>query len=216
MRSSCSKVLIERGVKAIVVACNTVSAVALDVMRVELDLPVLGVIEPGARAAAPRRGWRRHRRARHRGHHRFGRLPARGRGRSAPAPRSSGRPRRSSFRSSKKAGLTARCRGSRFAATSSRFGARRQRDRARLHALSVAPRGDRARSGGSRRAPGAHRRQRARDRRRRGSILEEPRFSLAEGQERGELELLVTDLPKTFRRRGQSLSRRSGAKGEAD
>jgi glutamate racemase len=29
-----------------------VSAVALDVLRVELDLPVLGVIEPGARAAA--------------------------------------------------------------------------------------------------------------------------------------------------------------------
>jgi glutamate racemase len=49
---SCSKVLIDRGVKAIVVACNTVSAVALDIMRIELDLPVLGVIEPGARAAA--------------------------------------------------------------------------------------------------------------------------------------------------------------------
>ena len=48
----CSKMLIERGVKAIVVACNTVSAVALDMLRVELDLPVLGVIEPGARAAA--------------------------------------------------------------------------------------------------------------------------------------------------------------------
>ena len=48
----CSKVLIDRGVKAIVVACNTVSAVALDILRVELDLPVLGVIEPGARAAA--------------------------------------------------------------------------------------------------------------------------------------------------------------------
>lgn len=47
----CSRVLIERGVKAIVVACNTVSAVALDMMRVELDLPVLGVILPGARAA---------------------------------------------------------------------------------------------------------------------------------------------------------------------
>jgi glutamate racemase len=47
----CAKVLIDRGVKAIVVACNTVSAVALDVLRVELDLPVLGVIEPGARAA---------------------------------------------------------------------------------------------------------------------------------------------------------------------
>jgi glutamate racemase len=47
----CSRVLVARGVKAIVVACNTVSAVALDMMRVELDLPVLGVILPGARAA---------------------------------------------------------------------------------------------------------------------------------------------------------------------
>lgn len=47
----CSRVLVSRGVKAIVVACNTVSAVALDMMRVELDLPVLGVIVPGARAA---------------------------------------------------------------------------------------------------------------------------------------------------------------------
>lgn len=48
---SCSKVLTERGVKALVVACNTVSAVALDVLRAELDMPVIGVIEPGARSA---------------------------------------------------------------------------------------------------------------------------------------------------------------------
>jgi glutamate racemase len=48
----CSKALVDRGVKAVVVACNTVSAVALDALRVELDLPVLGVIEPGAEAAA--------------------------------------------------------------------------------------------------------------------------------------------------------------------
>jgi glutamate racemase len=47
----CSRVLIERGVKGLVVACNTVSAVALDMLRAELDLPVLGVVEPGARAA---------------------------------------------------------------------------------------------------------------------------------------------------------------------
>jgi glutamate racemase len=47
----CASVLTARGVKAIVVACNTVSAVALDMLRVELDLPVLGVILPGARAA---------------------------------------------------------------------------------------------------------------------------------------------------------------------
>ena len=47
----CAKMLVERGVKALVVACNTVSAVALDMLRVEFDLPVLGVVEPGARAA---------------------------------------------------------------------------------------------------------------------------------------------------------------------
>lgn len=52
----CSRVLVNRGVKAIVVACNTVSAVALDMMRVELDLPVLGVIVPGARAAVAAAG----------------------------------------------------------------------------------------------------------------------------------------------------------------
>lgn len=46
----CGAALRGRGVKLLVVACNTVSAVALDVLRVELDVPVLGVIEPGARA----------------------------------------------------------------------------------------------------------------------------------------------------------------------
>src|SRR5689334_13784501 len=44
--------LIGRGVKAVVVACNTVSAVGLDAVRARYDLPLLGVIEPGARAAA--------------------------------------------------------------------------------------------------------------------------------------------------------------------
>ena len=47
----CAKLLIDRGVKALVIACNTVSAVAVDILRAELDLPVLGVVEPGARAA---------------------------------------------------------------------------------------------------------------------------------------------------------------------
>ncbi len=47
----CASVLSARGIKALVVACNTVSAVALDVLRAELDLPVLGVVLPGARAA---------------------------------------------------------------------------------------------------------------------------------------------------------------------
>jgi glutamate racemase len=49
---SCARVLVERGVKALVVACNTVSAVAVELLRSELDLPVVGVIEPGASAAA--------------------------------------------------------------------------------------------------------------------------------------------------------------------
>ncbi len=48
---SCAAALVARGIKALVVACNTVSAVALDELRAELDLPVIGVIEPGARAA---------------------------------------------------------------------------------------------------------------------------------------------------------------------
>src|SRR5689334_12340172 len=48
---SCAGHLTRRGIKLLVVACNTVSAVALDMLRVELDIPVLGVIEPGARAA---------------------------------------------------------------------------------------------------------------------------------------------------------------------
>jgi len=38
------------GVKMVVVACNTASAAALDLLRCELDLPVIGVIEPGVRS----------------------------------------------------------------------------------------------------------------------------------------------------------------------
>jgi glutamate racemase len=48
---ACARHLVARDVKAIVVACNTVSAVAPERLRVELDVPVLEVIEPGARAA---------------------------------------------------------------------------------------------------------------------------------------------------------------------
>ena len=38
-------------VKAIVIACNTASALALDAVRDEFDIPIIGVIVPGARAA---------------------------------------------------------------------------------------------------------------------------------------------------------------------
>ena len=40
-----------RGVKAIVVACNTASAVALEAVRDELDIPIIGVVRPGAKVA---------------------------------------------------------------------------------------------------------------------------------------------------------------------
>ncbi len=43
--------LVREGVKMVVVACNTASAAALELLRFELDVPVLGVIEPGLRAA---------------------------------------------------------------------------------------------------------------------------------------------------------------------
>ena len=40
-----------KNVKAIVIACNTASALALDTVQKETDVPVIGVIGPGARAA---------------------------------------------------------------------------------------------------------------------------------------------------------------------
>lgn len=41
-----------KGVKAIVVACNTASAFALEALRPEMKIPVIGVVKPGAKVAA--------------------------------------------------------------------------------------------------------------------------------------------------------------------
>lgn len=43
--------LCDEGVKSIVIACNTATAHALTALRDEFDMPVIGVVEPGARAA---------------------------------------------------------------------------------------------------------------------------------------------------------------------
>jgi glutamate racemase len=43
--------LLDQGVKAVVVACNTSTAHALGALRAASPVPVIGVIEPGARAA---------------------------------------------------------------------------------------------------------------------------------------------------------------------
>jgi len=44
--------LIKKDVKLVVVACNTASAFALDYLKKHLSVPVIGVIEPGSKAAA--------------------------------------------------------------------------------------------------------------------------------------------------------------------
>ena len=44
--------LVARDAKLLVVACNSATSVALDTLRERLDIPVVGVIEPGMRAAA--------------------------------------------------------------------------------------------------------------------------------------------------------------------
>ena len=46
-----SEFLIDKNVKMLVVACNTTAAVALPALAERFDVPILGVIEPGARAA---------------------------------------------------------------------------------------------------------------------------------------------------------------------
>ncbi|HSR16582.1 MAG TPA: glutamate racemase, partial [Ignavibacteriaceae bacterium] len=47
-----ARFLMNKGVKLIVAACNTASSVALNAVKKEFNLPVIGMIEPGAKAAA--------------------------------------------------------------------------------------------------------------------------------------------------------------------
>jgi glutamate racemase len=44
-------ILVSKEIKLLVVACNTSSAVSLSLLREQFSLPVIGVVEPGARAA---------------------------------------------------------------------------------------------------------------------------------------------------------------------
>lgn len=46
-----SDYLLNQNTKLLVVACNTASALALTTLKEQLDIPVIGVIEPGVRAA---------------------------------------------------------------------------------------------------------------------------------------------------------------------
>ena len=49
---SSSRFLIEQGAEFLVIACNTATALALDKIRAASEVPVIGVVEPGACAAA--------------------------------------------------------------------------------------------------------------------------------------------------------------------
>ena len=44
--------LMGKGVKAIVIACGTASAFALETVKTEIDIPIIGVVKPGAKVAA--------------------------------------------------------------------------------------------------------------------------------------------------------------------
>src|SRR6266581_8670667 len=46
-----TEMLIQENAKIVVVACNTASSVALPKLKENLSVPIIGVIEPGARAA---------------------------------------------------------------------------------------------------------------------------------------------------------------------
>lgn len=46
-----SEFLIKKGVKAIVVACNTASSVAIDEIKKHYNVPIIGMIEPGSKYA---------------------------------------------------------------------------------------------------------------------------------------------------------------------
>lgn len=48
---SSAQFLVSQGAEALVIACNTASALALDALRMSVEVPVIGVIETGATAA---------------------------------------------------------------------------------------------------------------------------------------------------------------------
>jgi glutamate racemase len=53
----CQRFLLDRGVKLVLIACNTVSATALPALAAACPVPVIGAVEPGAqRAVAASRG----------------------------------------------------------------------------------------------------------------------------------------------------------------
>ena len=83
--------LVQRDVKLLVIACNSIEVSAIGDIAVSADIPVVGVVNPGVSGGHPRDAERSGRRHRHRGDDRDGRVPAGDRlGRCAPHGRVSG------------------------------------------------------------------------------------------------------------------------------
>ena len=49
--TACADILVNRGIKLLIVACNTASAHAITILQDTYSIPVVGVVEPGAQAA---------------------------------------------------------------------------------------------------------------------------------------------------------------------
>ena len=64
-----TRFLLEKGIKMLIVACNTSSAIALTALKKRLSIPVVGVIEPPAREAVKRTRNEADRGDRHQGDH---------------------------------------------------------------------------------------------------------------------------------------------------
>src|SRR6202000_3433214 len=48
---TCQRFLLDRGVKLVLIACNTVSATAMPALAAASSVPVIGAVEPGASSA---------------------------------------------------------------------------------------------------------------------------------------------------------------------
>ncbi len=145
--------LLSQGVKAVVVACNTASALALDVIEEMSTVPVVGVVAPGAEAAvAAARGSdlggvkSAHRGSRDRGDRRVRRVrPRHPRARSGAGRRAYGLP---ALRAARRGGLDGE-RGRALgggALSRGRAPRGRARRRPRVHALSAPDANDRSRA----------------------------------------------------------------------
>ena len=66
--------LLEKNIKLLVIACNTVSALALPKLRKLFNIPIIGVIEPGAEKAAGGHTQSKNRCVRNSRHYSVGRL----------------------------------------------------------------------------------------------------------------------------------------------